>query len=115
MCPGNRKRQECEAGTTAGEGQQVYRVGLPAQHLLSLCLQAALWLPCLPQSSLAVTLRRPIVPLVVGLGLLGEEHLVEAAGTEQVSVSCARKSPPKQRPAGMTQAKASDGKLLGAS
>lgn len=36
--------------------------------------------------SLAVTLGRPVVPLVVGLGLLGEEHLVQAAGRAGVSV-----------------------------
>lgn len=51
MCPG--KGQECEADTTAGEEQYwVFRVGLPAQHLLCMCPQAALWLPAHPNPHL---------------------------------------------------------------
>lgn len=48
MCPGNREGQECEAGTTAREEPpKVHREGLPAQHWLSLCPQAALPTPVL--------------------------------------------------------------------
>lgn len=76
-----------------------------------------LWPPRPPQLSLAVALRWPIIPLVVGLRLLGEEHLVEAAGTEQVSIRMrlGREFPPQQCPTRTTLAKASDGKVLGAS
>lgn len=65
--------------------------------------------------SLAVTLGWPVVPLVVGLGLLCEEHLVEAAGTEQVSVRtqlCKRVSTPPA-PRRDHSGKASDGQMLG--
>lgn len=47
------------------------------------CAHSCTLAPCPRHPSLAVALRWPVVPLVVGVGLLSEENLVEAAGTEQ--------------------------------
>lgn len=132
VCPGRTEWEQREvpwgcaqgkgrskADTTVGEQYRVCRVGTrptcpaSAVHVPTGCTLA----DCPPWHSLAVALRGPVVPLVVGLGLLREEHLVEAAGTEQVSVrmQLCKESPPQQCCTGTTQAKATDGKVLGAS
>lgn len=67
-----RKKLWAAQGEVAQRGPRLHRPNSPAP-VRPPCLG-----PCPPAGSLAVTLGRPVVPLVVGLGLLREEHLMQA-------------------------------------